>query len=215
MSRFKPSYSEKLNLLNVEITNLVSNGDFSDGTTGWGGSTSTLSAENNILSDTCNGEFYAGAAYQSKSLDSTHKYFLRAKARVTNAVALSLRITMQTFATNIVVEQENPSENEWYTLYGVHTPDESANSVKVYQGYADSATANGKVMEVQEVLAIDLTETFGAGNEPTADEIETLIGIVPENWFDGVYKPTQIVMFNWLLAMIRENTAAIAVLEGS
>jgi len=34
------------------VTNMISNGDFSDGTTGWGGIASTLSAENNILSDT-------------------------------------------------------------------------------------------------------------------------------------------------------------------
>jgi len=85
---------------------------------------------------------------------------------------------MQTFATNVVVEQENPSENEWYTLYGVHTPDESANSVKVYQGYADSATANGKVMEVQEVLVIDMT----AHNldHLDADEMNSLFSA----WFD-------------------------------
>ena len=47
--------------------------------------------------------------------------------------------------------------------------------------YVDAATANGKVMEVQKVLSINLTATFGAGNEPSLGERNLLFN----NYFEG------------------------------
>lgn len=51
--------------------------------------------------------------------------------------------------------------------------------------YADAATANGKVANVQYQLLIDLTALFGAGNEPTVAQMDALMAQFPNSWFDG------------------------------
>jgi hypothetical protein len=53
----------------------------------------------------------------------------------------------------------------------------------IRQSYADAATATGKVMEVDGnygVTAINLTDTYGAGNEPTASDCAKIF-----SYFDG------------------------------
>ena len=47
--------------------------------------------------------------------------------------------------------------------------------------YDSAEAAAGKVMEVKEVMVIDLTATFGAGNEPDKETCDKIFA----NWFDG------------------------------
>ncbi|MPN28438.1 hypothetical protein SDC9_175879 [bioreactor metagenome] len=42
------------------------------------------------------------------------------------------------------------------------------------------------------ILVIDLTKTFGAGKEPTLEEMDRLMARFPNSWFDGV-KPVQTI----------------------
>ncbi|MGC7873916.1 hypothetical protein ACPUYX_20805, partial [Desulfosporosinus sp. SYSU MS00001] len=155
--------------------NVVTNGDFSNGTTGWAGSNATISVSNNTLSVTGTGSFQNFFAYSSTSINATdtHKYYVKAKMFVTNNISTSISIKLDTSSASsyIVNSINSPVQNQWYTLSGILTWNGGYNTqplrVLPYNTYADATTANGKVMQVQQVQVIDLTATFGAGNEPS------------------------------------------------
>lgn len=158
------------------LANQVVNGDFANGTTGWNILTgATLSAANNILSVTGNGTASATRAHTVTNLDCvTNKViYIRAKLKVTNTNCQNLytRIGGSTSGdTNVVATQVSPVNGTSYLLAGRYIlTSASTGKIQVYAwaSYADAATANGKVMEVQQVIAVDLTAMFGAGNEPT------------------------------------------------
>ena len=65
------------------------------------------------------------------------------------------------------------------------------------------------------IKCINLTSTFGAGNEPTIIEFELLLAILGINYFEGkITIPAQKVM-QWQLALIRKNKNAIIALGGT
>jgi hypothetical protein len=68
-------------------------------------------------------------------------------------------------------------------------------------------------VQVTNCIAISLTEVFGAGNEPTKEEMDTLIRQI--GWFEGTRTLKQTETTNWLLKLIRENKNAIVALGGS
>jgi hypothetical protein len=70
-----------------------------------------------------------------------------------------------------------------------------------------------KEVQVTNCIAISLTEVFGAGNEPTKEEMDTLIRQI--GWFEGTRTLKQTETTNWLLKLIRENKNAIVALGGS
>lgn len=135
------------------VSNIVKNGNFANGTTDWLAYNSTNTATNNTLSNTGNGTANNPYSYQSMNLILEHKYYVIAKVRVTNSS--SSQIYMQLGGTT--VSQLSPTINQWYTLKGVITYTSGLNGIMLRHIYADVTTANGKVMEVQEVMAIDLT----------------------------------------------------------
>lgn len=163
-------------------TNLVSNGNFSNGTTGWTPQNSTLSAAANTLSIVGNGgsPFVTGLTPIGNKIVG-HKYYYRVRARVTNAVSTNLGIT----GDAVIKFQANPVQNQWYDIKAVHTATTTYSSLLLQHRYADAATANGKVAEIQYALVLNLTQIFGAGNEPTETEMDEILAKFPNNWFGG------------------------------
>ena len=162
-------------------TNLVQNGDFSKGTAGWLANYSTLTVANNIGTNIPNGTDYIGRMEQTVSNQTiNHKVYFTAKIRVTNSVLNNVQVyvydTSPTFAYNA-----KPSINVWTKTSGLATLNSTSFRLFSRQEYADAATAKDKVMEVKEVLAIDLTALFGAGNEPDLAWCDLNIPV----WFDG------------------------------
>jgi hypothetical protein len=175
----------------VKIQNLVTNGNFANGTTGWSFNGSTGSALNNILKNTGNGTSVQGSSFQiltGKAIPGK-KIYCRASMRVTNSSCTQLRMyiyksggTSQFFASI-----NNPVSNNWYVVNAVITIPSNFVSGDCYiyavHVYADAATSNAKVMEVKEVMALDLTEL--SLSDSTADQINTMF----PRWFDVSYKP--------------------------
>lgn len=58
-------------------------------------------------------------------------------------------------------------------------------------------------------LAIDLTEKFGAGEEPEIEEMDMLMDWIPGNWFDGVISIPYNVWFDIRLKYIQQQIDAI------
>jgi hypothetical protein len=139
---------------------LVANGDFNNGTTGWGaGTTATLTASSNVLSVSGSGSTAFPLAYKTLSLSGVKRIFVRATIRVTNASCQSIRVRVYDGSTTIDTIQSSPINGTWYTVSGVvSTTFSGSPNIAIHSTYADAATANGKVMEVQEVVCIDVTE---------------------------------------------------------
>lgn len=71
----------------------------------------------------------------------------------------------------------SPVKNQWYTLEGVITPRAESTSpymtaVSLYLLYPNAELGQGKSFSTRNVFAINLTEAYGAGNEPTLDYIK-------------------------------------------
>lgn len=170
----------------ISITNLVTNGDFSDGTTGWSASgLSTISASNNILSVTT-GAWNSGQAYcNSNEFVEGDVYYYKIKARVTTTSCLKIEYFISAGYDGF--SQTNPVVNEWYELSYLDTIlEEEGGTDGIYycrHTYGDSVA--GRVMEMQYALAINLTKDFGAGSEPTKEQMDTLLSGMTNHWFNG------------------------------
>ena len=176
------------------LNQLVANGNFANGTTGWVSSASAaISATGNVLTITGNG---LGTLPNASNTTNTacangkRVYFI-CKAKVTNSNALNILVQAQGSTGGVAttfITQASPVNGTEYQLSGIYTFDASkTGNIMCYiiHQYADAATANGKVMEVQNVLAFDLTTIFGAGNEPTATEMDDIIAQYGTTYWDG------------------------------
>lgn len=78
--------------------------------------------------------------------------------------------------------KQHSGNGNYEKLAGVYTaPVSTSGAIRVQ----DLRTAGFTQIRVKKPLFIDLTETFGAGKEPTKDEIELLLAQFPSSWFYG------------------------------
>ena len=165
----------------LDATNLVTNGDMTNGITGWFTGNSTLTVATNTLSVVGDGTGSSPRVSQILTGASGKKIYTRARVRVTNANATSIYLRTNDGILQSV--QTAPVMNQWYSMWILGNF--QTNTIRIDHNYPDLATANGKVMEVQYVSALDLTAIFGAGKEPTAAEMNRILARFPNSWFDG------------------------------
>ncbi len=162
--------------INVDGGNLVSNPQFDSGTTDWvssSGSSNTI-VETNILENTGLGTQNVGEARQYvPAYILNHKYYAKGRVRITNTDATSIKLRMYSGASQDFDEVSLLSQNLWYELSGIVVVSETNISNLIYMThyYANTTDANGAVMEIDGtedngILMMDLTDIFGAGNEP-------------------------------------------------
>ncbi len=181
----------------VPMKNEVVNGDFRNGTAGWSGSSSSLSASNNTLSITGDNVGGPGAFSPTSDIGNVgDKYYSSIRFRVTNSDAKSVSMLLRgaTGGTNVLAAPSFiPAANTWYMLSGIAeklSDWTGATRFSIYVGYLDGATAQGKITELQNVAIINLTKTFGKGNEPTKEEMDRLLAKYPNSFFDGTVNLT-------------------------
>jgi hypothetical protein len=185
--------------------NIIVNGNFAGGTTGWTGQNSTNTASNGVLSNTGNGANAYPQTYQSTNtaIVTGKKIFVRAKARV-RATSNSLTLQIAGSGGGSVLSSpalNNPTVDAWYSISYIFTLTDQIGNVRlnIVHTYPDATTANGKVMEVQEVMAIDLTalgldaltvdqcnQRFPSWFDGTKSTLSTRLKSVGKNLFDGV-----------------------------
>ena len=179
-----------------KLPNLVYNGNYRD-TPGWAGFNSTIYATNNILNVAGDGTYRS--AYTFNTIDNSvypykggvgKKIWITARVRVTNAVCNSFVVYVSNKAANASPNLPyifTPTQNTWYLIRGIITLSfDDTYKIYIRSDYADAATANGKLMQVKDVMLFDLTEYFGEGNEPTAGEVSTMVDKKGKNLFDGI-----------------------------
>lgn len=172
----------KYTLKGRTLTNLVQNGNFKDGTSGWGGGggSSTISVSGNTLSITGTGSAMSSYVDNTSRFSWSYgkKVFFKARVRVTNSdvtvATLQLRVSSGSAISQSTIS--NPIQNRWYELKGVSEVTTQTGRIltRLFSTYPDAATANGKVMEVQEVVVLDLDQ-YPDLQGLTADEINALI----------------------------------------
>ncbi len=201
----------KLDYENVKFSmeNEVANGDFSGGTTGWSVINGTFSILDRIGILTGDGTNTTSTISQiSKMKRNGQMVYAKAKVRVTNDVCKAIRLNLGGNYTQELIE--NPIQNEWYELSGIVSTmnDNATYYIGVQQLYVDSTTSAGKVLEIDGnygILVINLTEIFGAGNEPTKLEMDELMKVIPNGWWDGELTVTQKQIALWQLNLVSKK----------
>ena len=147
-------------------TNLIRNGDFSNGSTGWGAvtavvdgrgsklATSQWAGMSQTLSTVVGNIYYVSAEIEGTAYNYLEVVPIGAKYVSSNNKARVSIIGKAKWATDTILVGDSRSSG-WTTYY------------------------------VDNVVTIDLTATFGAGNEPTVEQMDAIMAKFPNSWFDG------------------------------
>lgn len=170
-------------------TNALVSPDF-EAITGWTADKATLAVANNVASVTGNGTDAYANLYQSNTNVAVigDKVYLRVRARVTNALCTSLQLSTTSFAQPVFIN--NPVANQWYDIYVVIDATATNAILTIRANYADAATANGKVLQVEKPVKINLTTAFG-NLTPTVDQMYSLMSQFTDGHFAGTASLSQ------------------------
>ena len=207
----------------VILENLITNGDFANGTTGWNSEEGVSTVSSNILTNTANGT----AAYSriNQLIDVTANendyIFVISKRQVTNSDCESLVMFIRNNYSLPLQNLEpilNPSANTEYIQYGSVVASGDYSQIRVYleNRYVNTTTASGKVMEVDGtygIFVLNLTSIFGSGNEPSADLMKKAIDIV--GYFEDTHTMTNKEIMLAYSEYLKDIVTAITELGGT
>lgn len=161
-------------------TNLLANSDFAD-TTGWVGASCTLTAASNEL--TCTVTALSSIVSATQDLRTTltinHKYYV--SFSIYPKYANATKIYFSDAYTNLAA----PTANAWNRYSAVI---ENLTETTSEPRFVHNCSANyivGDTFKIKYAMCVDLTAIFGAGNEPTAAEIDANLSGYSELWFAG------------------------------
>lgn len=195
----------------VELINKVVNSNFNNFPTSWEIGGATWTVNNNFLTLTGDGSSAESYLTQSNIADITagDKIFCCMKVKVTNSECTKIDLRLRVSTGLITVfSQTTPIQNKSYEICGIlESPGDYINSyLRVYQFYADSATANGKVMEIDGnagVFYLNLSNIFGKGKEPESNLMKRFVE--ETGHFDGVHNLSNLQILNSFNNYIKEN----------
>lgn len=163
----------------LTATNLVENGNFSKGEGGLGGwlfVSASGHATNNILFLTAT-KAVGGAKYNfiNYSALAGHKLYIQGKIK-------SSSIGAQLFCSDGISGLTFPysGSNNFEVVSGIKVFDNSPTNISQV-AVRDNSLSDWTEIQAKEIFAIDLTATFGVGNEPTKEECDKIFA----NYFDG------------------------------
>ena len=174
----------------VIIKNLVENGDFSDGLTGWLNYQDRLNIE--FIEDfvRLEGVINASRLEYALEVNSNDKVYYSVSTRSVNVIDSSMGI-----GGSLVIDKPFTHSENWVNESGIYNIAHGNLSIIV--------RAIGNILDVRHVMAINLTEIFGAGNEPTKEEMDRLIEIT--GYIDSEYALNNKEMLGYLMNDIREK----------
>lgn len=174
----------------VSWNQLVKNGDFNDGRTGW----VVPSGQSVVVSDgvlqltTSQASRTNFAIYQNSSFVNGHKYFINAFIRLDSQTEFPSTAKIYTGYFSSPTTWFAPSiplinvQNKWFhyrDIIGV-TKDKTAIYFSIYRSGSSLTFSSADTALFKNLMCIDLTLIYGEGNEPsTAAQFETDY----QNWF--------------------------------
>lgn len=195
------------------LENLIENGDFSDGTVGWSlfrGYNSLEVAQGELIAtkNTTNSIINSALNIEGKS---GYKYYVQVKVKSDKAVSLNCYLRTSTTIVSTISSQITMTD-EYIKHTGIITLNENVTNAGLHLRTISATNADATIT-MKEVSLINLTQTFGAGNEPSNEQMDEIINII--GWFDNEYTLSNKEMFIALLNMVRKNTMAIIALGGT
>lgn len=174
--------------VNMPMRNEIVNGDFSQGTTGWSSLHGSLTVvDSQTVQVTGSGGAYEPAIYRNLAHPpgAGEKIYAKYRVRSIDDGCTELRMIAGNVSKPSGIAVTNPTKDTWYEIATIVNASGSYGLMTMYAVYPTSAEALGKRSEYRLVTAINLTQVFGAGNEPTKAQMDALLAIYPNSWFDG------------------------------
>lgn len=165
----------------VTWNQILTNGDFSNGTSGWSGyspnTITQISVENNELTVTKVGGTVGGFAYVNNvTFDTTHLYYVKAAVKALDVVDHDTHYATFGFSkTNGTVggnTQIYIYSLEYTTRSFVSSPVNATDRLIVRAGKGQTSPTYS--VKCKNIMCIDLTLMFGEGNEPTKEECDVI-----------------------------------------
>jgi len=156
-------------------TNLVTNGDFSNGTTGWSGGGDTISVVDGKLQAVGTAGSSNGR-YQDVSANTTDKLYWAINYEYISGVSFEFYATDYGTFNNIVALNATIIPGKKSGIIS------KTNGVRFrfYQGVGQ--VLNSKY---DNFLVLNLSAIFGAGKEPSAIQVDNMLSTFPNSWFNG------------------------------
>jgi len=173
----------------IDSINLINNGNFGNGTTGWyaEGGTLSMNIDGNLVM-TANGT--RTSPYIEKivlpSLINNSSIFIKYRFRSTGdnvkAITFYAKDTLNNkdIATTVI---SNPVKNQWYEVCVIKTILTMGNcKFRISPKYTTTEASNNQTFEVDYFMVINLTATYGAGNEPNLMDCNAIYS----EYFEGL-----------------------------
>ena len=202
----------------VVLKNLVENGDFSQGTTGWefGQLNSDMVVSNGVSKVTA--RYVSYSPYHSTTIDKDKKYFISSKIKNLDLRSSANPSYALTNGNSLLAESQHMGnyldeiDTEKFSIVSrVVTANNNYTSISLMKFTTNLSSSQNAYFD--DVIFVNLTDTFGEGNEPTKEEMDELIKIA--GYIDGEYALDNKEMLIWTLALIRSNKNAIISLGGT
>jgi|GEM_PF-6646056 len=166
---FKKTYPSTSALLKIaELKNIAMNQNYDDATNIAAVNATVTSIENNVLTFQTTSPY--GQVFQSVAVNEGDKYYVSVQFKNSNPDAY-LDIYNGVSAQQIV-KVNHTGSNKFERLDLIF---ESTSDATVRLRTLDPRS--GYVSQIKEMLVINLTKTFGAGQEPSIDEVRDIINI--------------------------------------
>lgn len=139
---------------------LIQNGNFADGTTGWGTNNATLTASNNVATYTRTTDGLSSILQNNIPYKANHKYFVSAtlKASVDN----TSRFRFYSSQADSNWYQFSLTANIESAITTIFSPSWSNEEGRFYIYYSYPSSAIGDTLTVKNVMMTDLTQKFGS-----------------------------------------------------
>lgn len=177
-----------------KLINIIKNGGFKDGVTGWtSGSGTTTSVADGKLQLTGAGGHPIPRAFQriSEHYDEGDKVYLSAyftpKNNLVSSVGFAVYSDLSAEQNIAYLTSSDISINKRINVSGIVETRESQGDmrIQVRSVYGSSSDAEGNTVEIDTVKAFNLTKFFGKGNEPTQAAFEKMLETIPSSNVHG------------------------------
>lgn len=170
--------------LNMNAKNLIENGDLSKGLTAnfkAGPPTSLLSVKSNrlkIIDNVVSPDAYLFVQTPVYVLGNSYYVGYDFKPYRTHVPKM--------FSSHMTSARKTAIKGIFNRVSMIYKPTASNARIALYTNEASSTeTTTTTSTEYSNLIVVNLTETFGAGNEPTEDQMDRLLAQYPNSWFDG------------------------------
>lgn len=194
LSQVEDRFSDDLKELSkLDFKNEIRNGDFSNGDSYWHReSGTTISASENKMNIRGDGTNVRPRMVQIGSVeyDVGDKVFLKAIFTSNNTLLKSAGFAVYSDVGGSSIQyitDRNITRYEPKEVYGnIIIPEEATGQLKtqIRTEYESIGDANGRSVDVEKVMVINLTKEFGEGKEPGADNINQWLNKFVGGWFD-------------------------------